>query len=248
MAALNGGPVDGARNATVRCILDVGGLRVLHGLHHYASGQDADRIAHMLDTYFGEEDGSNAALLWSEGDEVALTEGVGPPASRTVDQDAHKPAPDMWTPDAVEEQRKQEMMEAEAQLSAAEEATRKKANEILAQYCPTEFFDPISKELLRDPVTTADGHTYERREIERWFNTRRMENAHTKFTSPITGAVLAHTRLTPNHALRSMIEQFKPGWTRRADTSPEWSCVACTLLNSPTAVFCKACGAERPFS
>ena len=41
---------------------------------------------------------------------------------------------------------------------------------------------PISMEIMRDPVICADGHTYERAEIESWFANNR--------TSPKTGAVL----------------------------------------------------------
>ncbi len=59
------------------------------------------------------------------------------------------------------------------------------------------MFCPITTELMVDPVVTADGHTYEREAIEQWL-TR-------KSTSPLTGEPLAHTMLTPNHALRGSI-------------------------------------------
>ena len=32
---------------------------------------------------------------------------------------------------------------------------------------------PISMEIMRDPVIAADGHTYERAEIEAWFANNR---------------------------------------------------------------------------
>eukprot|EP01043_Picozoa_sp_COSAG02_P006236 COSAG02_NODE_176_length_31159_cov_30.469833_13_plen_342_part_00 len=48
----------------------------------------------------------------------------------------------------------------------------------------------------------ADGHSYERRAIERWLT------ANT--TSPMTGAVLSNTDVVPNHALRnSILEHFQ---------------------------------------
>ena len=53
-----------------------------------------------------------------------------------------------------------------------------------------------------DPVSTADGHTYERAAIERWLSKG-------KRTSPLTGAVLESTALIPNHALRKLIEERK---------------------------------------
>ena len=65
---------------------------------------------------------------------------------------------------------------------------------------PSSFFCPISQSPMRDPVTCADGHSYEKAEIERWLASHN--------TSPITGAVLASTTLTRNHALRNSIEEW----------------------------------------
>ena len=61
--------------------------------------------------------------------------------------------------------------------------------EYMEASAPPSFLCPISRELMRDPVTLADGHSYERENIEQWFS------AHN--TSPITGAVLANLSLTP---------------------------------------------------
>ena len=47
---------------------------------------------------------------------------------------------------------------------------------------PHEFICPITAIIIRDPVMTADGHTYERRDIEVW-----LAN---KATSPETGLPL----------------------------------------------------------
>jgi hypothetical protein len=49
---------------------------------------------------------------------------------------------------------------------------------------------PITHELLQDPVTAADGHSYERQAITRWFAERG--------TSPMTNAPLASRALLPN--------------------------------------------------
>jgi hypothetical protein len=67
---------------------------------------------------------------------------------------------------------------------------------------PEEFICPISHEMMEDPVFAADGHTYERQAIEQWFATGRC-------TSPMTGAVLSHVNLTPNHTMRSAINSFR---------------------------------------
>ena len=60
---------------------------------------------------------------------------------------------------------------------------------------------PLSFEVMRDPVITADGQTYEREEIERWFATG-------KRSSPLTGKDLESTALLPNIALRNAIAEM----------------------------------------
>jgi hypothetical protein len=62
---------------------------------------------------------------------------------------------------------------------------------------PHEFLCPITQDVMRDAVSTCDGHTYERRNIEAWL----AENS----TSPITGLPLANKTLIPNHNLRKLI-------------------------------------------
>jgi len=56
---------------------------------------------------------------------------------------------------------------------------------------------PITLQVMRDPVIAADGHTYERDAIRRWFTDHS--------TSPVTGAQLRNFELIPNIALRSLI-------------------------------------------
>ena len=66
---------------------------------------------------------------------------------------------------------------------------------------PQEFICPITGEIMEDPVSTIDGNSYERTAIERWFATRRI-------TSPLTGARLGTTVLSPNLTLRRAIVEF----------------------------------------
>ena len=66
---------------------------------------------------------------------------------------------------------------------------------------PKSFCCSITMELMRDPVSTADGHTYERAAIARWF-----ADGHT--TSPKTGAALEHKSIIPNIALRHVTEEW----------------------------------------
>ena len=56
--------------------------------------------------------------------------------------------------------------------------------------------------VMKDPVMADDGRTYERVQIERWFE------SHT--TSPKTGKSISR-KLKPNHAVRMVIEQLTKG-------------------------------------
>jgi hypothetical protein len=62
---------------------------------------------------------------------------------------------------------------------------------------------PISLVIMRDPVVTDDGQSYERTEIEAWFKTQREANE--PLTSPLR-APLKSSELVPNHSLRRAIE------------------------------------------
>jgi len=66
---------------------------------------------------------------------------------------------------------------------------------------PAAYLCPIRKELMSDPVCTADGHTFEREAITTWLRTHS--------TSPLTGLRLAHTGLTDNHSLRGLILEWR---------------------------------------
>mmetsp|Transcript_14072 Transcript_14072/g.20798 ORF Transcript_14072/g.20798 Transcript_14072/m.20798 type:complete len:478 (+) Transcript_14072:189-1622(+) len=63
-----------------------------------------------------------------------------------------------------------------------------------------EFSCPITRELMRDPVIAADGHTYDREAIEMWL---RSHN-----TSPRTGQLMDHLILVPNHNLKRLIKDL----------------------------------------
>ncbi len=67
--------------------------------------------------------------------------------------------------------------------------------------CESSFCCPITRAKMKDPVMAADGHSYERSAIQRWFRS--------KNTSPMTGAPLLNTCVIPNHALRKAIEEVR---------------------------------------
>jgi ubiquitin-protein ligase len=65
---------------------------------------------------------------------------------------------------------------------------------------PRDFLCPILHSLISDPVQAADGHTYERDAITRWFRSNS--------TSPMTGGRIENKTLTPNYNLRSQISEW----------------------------------------
>ncbi|KAK9757935.1 hypothetical protein RND81_01G195600 [Saponaria officinalis] len=66
---------------------------------------------------------------------------------------------------------------------------------------PTYFMCPIFQELMEDPHIAADGFTYEAEAIRGW-----LDSGHD--SSPMTNATLANHDITPNHALRSAIQEW----------------------------------------
>ena len=75
---------------------------------------------------------------------------------------------------------------------------------------PNEYLCPITLSLMKDPVLAADGHSYERTAISKWLQKHD--------TSPKNGNKLEHLNLTPNHAIRSLIEEFKERYISQKQT------------------------------
>jgi hypothetical protein len=76
---------------------------------------------------------------------------------------------------------------------------------IMLDELPNEFLCPITQEMMQFPVFAADGHSYERSAIQTWFETNQSQR------SPMTNEILSHTNLTPNHALKKMIDRHRNG-------------------------------------
>ncbi|KAL6495496.1 putative U-box domain-containing protein 55 [Orobanche gracilis] len=56
------------------------------------------------------------------------------------------------------------------------------------------------QEIMQDPVTAADGFTYESEGLKGWLESHD--------TSPMTNLKLPHRDSVPNHALRSAIQEW----------------------------------------
>ena len=65
---------------------------------------------------------------------------------------------------------------------------------------PIDFKCSITMDVMSDPVICSDGHSYERKAIEKWLVNHN--------TSPKTNAILKNRDLIPNHSLRSHIENY----------------------------------------
>lgn len=65
------------------------------------------------------------------------------------------------------------------------------------------LIDPISLELMADPVSTIDNHTYDRDSIEKWFTY--CEDSGRPYTSPVSNDVLSSKEVRPNIAVKSIL-------------------------------------------
>ncbi|XP_075650817.1 U-box domain-containing protein 34 [Castanea sativa] len=72
-------------------------------------------------------------------------------------------------------------------------------------HAPNHYFCPILQEIMSDPHIAADGFTYEYEAIVAWLQ---KHNA-----SPVTKLKLQHSMLTPNHTLRSAIQEWRSRMT-----------------------------------
>lgn len=68
------------------------------------------------------------------------------------------------------------------------------------------FICPLTKQVMRDPVTLENGQTFEREAIEKWFKECR-ENGR-KLVCPLTLRELTSKELNPSIALRNTIEEW----------------------------------------
>ncbi|KAL5984291.1 U-box domain-containing protein 44 [Asimina triloba] len=75
------------------------------------------------------------------------------------------------------------------------------------------FVCPLTKQVMRDPVTLENGQTFEREAIEKWFKECRESGR--KPVCPLTLKELKSTDLNPSMALRNTIEE----WTARNEAA-----------------------------
>ncbi|KAJ4459710.1 hypothetical protein PAPYR_4097 [Paratrimastix pyriformis] len=81
---------------------------------------------------------------------------------------------------------------------------------------PPDFLCPITRELMRDPVVAADGHSYDRVAITEW-----MAHSTGAPKSPLTNQPLDSQTLTENFALRRLIREWLESHPQCAPTPEE---------------------------
>ena len=96
------------------------------------------------------------------------------------------------------ERRLEQELEAAREREAALQAALRERSEQLSELVVC----PITHEPMVDPVSAADGQTYERRAIEEWMRKGPRKGAVP--TSPLTGEPLKDTTLRPNFLARAL--------------------------------------------
>ena len=83
------------------------------------------------------------------------------------------------------------------------------AQEVQDEFVLPAFIDPITQDVLIDPVVAVDGHSYSRSAIEGWFASDQSRiGPIQQAKSPLTNAPLYSTQLVPNITLRKAIEEW----------------------------------------
>ncbi|KAL3845089.1 hypothetical protein ACJIZ3_002492 [Penstemon smallii] len=84
---------------------------------------------------------------------------------------------------------------------AAKLESSKSTNSDMELTISTHFRCPISLDLMKDPITLSTGITYDRENIEKWFDAGNV-------TCPVTNQILRNLDQVPNHSLRKMIQDW----------------------------------------
>jgi hypothetical protein len=87
---------------------------------------------------------------------------------------------------------------------------------------------PISAAIMRDPVSTIAGRTYERTSIEQWWAHQRAQGL--ACTDPMTGEVVSSTTLVPDQARQRIIESWRASCTTAQPTIVETDLVFGDIL------------------
>ncbi len=82
----------------------------------------------------------------------------------------------------------------------------KRTTKVVVMFIPPDLYDPISGDLMKDPVIAADGHTYSRETITMWF--AQCQRTGKSITSPLTRKDLSSEALKENITLKKIIDSY----------------------------------------
>ena len=104
---------------------------------------------------------------------------------------------------------RQELQPLQQNISREQDYIKNELNEQLHEDTyldgiPSQLRCPITLNLMEDPVVAADGNTYDRHALEKWFRNQ----SPTKPLSPLTGAVLPSKQYFPVHTLKALCQHF----------------------------------------
>ncbi|XP_047336266.1 putative U-box domain-containing protein 50 [Impatiens glandulifera] len=108
--------------------------------------------------------------------------------------------PEMGSPIAIVASEVEKVRRDAANLVGEDKNPKKEDNEESSDV-PRVFICPIFQGVMKNPHVAADGFSYELEAIEEW-----LSKGHD--TSPITKLKLKHKSFTPNHTLRSLIQDW----------------------------------------
>lgn len=90
--------------------------------------------------------------------------------------------------------------EKEGEKNEDKKARPQKVKTMKGDEVPDSFICPISGEIMKDPVITPSGVSYDRANIEAWLKKKEID--------PLTKKPLTVNDLVPNRGLKEAIEQF----------------------------------------
>lgn len=87
------------------------------------------------------------------------------------------------------------------QVSSIKKYQQNNTNWMISSTVPDQFYCPINYDIMDDPVMVADGHTFERHAIMKWFGLGHD-------TNPLTNVKLNNLQLIANQSLKEKIRKY----------------------------------------
>lgn len=163
--------------------------------HNYSfSSYDFERSQNfVIDSHDGDDDGPSYSTEEGSWDEDDDSLGF-PPGYITTLEEMHEFSSNSNNISSIDS-------------SSSSSSSGEKKSSVNPSIIPSYFFCPLTETIMKDPVITPDGTTFERRSILRWLILQPC--------NPITGTPLSHVDLVDDHLVRTSIDKArKEAWIR----------------------------------